>query len=84
MKEIMKGVRIDVFFNLAEMQAGKSYYVPENLAEIKSHVVTEQKRNLVDYIENLKATSPVILLKYNKGKTKPSPHQGKKLKDLYG
>ena len=82
LKEIMKGARIDVFYNLAEMQAGKPYYVPDNLAEIKGHVVTEQERQLVDYIGNLKATSPVIRLKYNKEKTKPSPHQGKKLKDF--
>lgn len=82
LKEIMNGAGIDVFYNLAEMQAGKPYYVPDNLAEIKGHVVTEQERKLVDYIENLKSTSPVIRLKYNKEKTKPSPHQGKKLKDF--
>lgn len=82
LKEIMKAEDPEVFYDLFEKQVGRPYYVPENLTEISGHIVTEQEKKLVKFIENLKATSPVIHLKYNREKTKPSPHQGKKLKDF--
>lgn len=64
------------------MQQGRPWYVPENLLSFKGHVVTPQEKKLVEYIENLKATSPVIKNKWNEKLTKPSPHKGKKLKDF--
>ncbi len=80
--EIISLAKLQVFYQLDEMQQGRPWYVPGNLLTFKGHVVTPQEKNLIEYIENLKATSPVIKNKWNEKLTKPSPHQGKKLKDF--
>ena len=80
--EVIRDSRIQVFYNLHEMQQGKPYYVPDYLLSISGPVISEQEKVLKDYIDNLKATSPVIRNKYNKEITKPSPHYGMKLKDF--
>lgn len=80
--EIIDLVSKNIFYQLEEMSFGKPFYVPENLLEFKGHVVTEEETKLFQFIENLRADSPVLAKKYNKEITKPSPHQGKKLKDF--
>ena len=80
--EILDFLSIHVFHQLDEMVSNKPYYVPENLLEYKGHVVTEEEKRLFQYIENLRADSPVLTKRYNKEISKPSPHQGKKLKDF--
>lgn len=59
LSEIISLAKIHVFYQLDEMQQGRPWYVPENLLSFKGHVVTPQEKKLVEYIENLKATSPV-------------------------
>ncbi len=84
-KELIQMSNYNVFYKLDELQAGKPFYVPENLLKLKGHIVTPQEKKLFEYIENLKATKPVIENRWNEKLTKPSPHQGKKLKDFsYG
>ena len=81
-KDIMDMAKVQVFYDLNEMQMGKPFYVPDNLLELKGHIVTPEETKLFEYIENLKATCPVIRNRWNEKMNKPSPHQGKKLKDF--
>lgn len=80
--EIIGNGKEQMFYQLDELQEGKPFYVPENLLELKGHVVTQEEKNLVDFIENLRATCPVIRNPWNEKMNRLSPHQGKKLKDF--
>lgn len=80
--EVIRNCNIQVFYKLHEMQQGKPYYVSDDLFTINGPVVSEQEKILKDYLDNLVCTSPIIRNKYNEKMNKPSPHQGKKLKDF--
>ncbi|MCI7607440.1 MAG: hypothetical protein MSS69_11890 [Spirochaetales bacterium] len=80
LREVIDLMSIHAFYRIEELTQSKLYNVPENLLDLKGHVVSEEEEKLVHYIENLKADSSV--LKYSYNKTIPSPHQGKKLKDF--
>ena len=82
LRDIIERASLQVFYRLDEMQQGRPWYVPENLLSFKGLIVTSQEKRLIEYIENLKATSPIIKNKWNEKLNKPSPHQGKKLKDF--
>lgn len=81
-KDIIDFARIQLFYQLEELQMTKPFYVPENLLELKGYIVSQEEEKLFEYIENLRATSPVIRDRWNEKWSKPSPHQGKKLKDF--
>ncbi len=81
-KEIMDMGWFQLVYELTEKQVGKPFYVPENFLEFKGHIVTPEEKRVFEYIENLKATSPFIRNLWNEKMNKPSPHQGKKLKDF--
>lgn len=82
LRDIVERASLRVFYQLDEMQQGRPWYVPENLLSFKEYIVTSQEKKLIEYIENLKATSPIIKNKWNDKLNKPSPHKGKKLKDF--
>ncbi|MBR5032295.1 MAG: hypothetical protein IKX70_01315 [Treponema sp.] len=82
LRDIIERASLQVFYQLDEMQQGRPWYVPENLLSFKGLIVTSQEKRLIEFIENLKATSPIIKNKWNEKLNKPSPHQGKKLKDF--
>ncbi len=80
--EVIRNCSLQIFYNIFEMQQGVPYFVPETLLSIVGPVVSKQEINLKEYIGNLKTSSPVIRNKYNEERTKPSPHQGKRLKEF--
>lgn len=80
--EIMDFIPNDAFYKIEELANKHSFYVPDNLLSLKGHVKSEAEDKLYNYIENIKANSPVLRNRFLKEKTKPSPHQGKKLKDF--
>lgn len=82
-REIMDIVNKQVFYVVENETYNKPFYVPENLLELKGHVVSEEEKELIHFIENLRADSPVLVDRWKKNLSRPSPHQGKKLKDIH-
>ncbi len=72
----------NVFYNIVELSINHPFYVPEKLLSFKGHVKSEAEDKFFNYLKNIKANSSVLKDRYIEGKTKPSPHKGKKLKDF--
>lgn len=65
-REIMDIVNKQVFYVVENETYNKPFYVPENLLELKGHVVSEEEKELIHFIENLRADSPVLVDRWKK------------------
>lgn len=82
-REVINGDRLDFFYRLMEKQAWKPFYVPENLASLTGHIVTEEEKALKDYLDNLVSSADVLTTRgCGKDETRPSPYKGKKLGEI--
>ena len=82
-REVLDLITKKVFYVLDETAYNKPFYVPENLLDLKGHLVTKEEEELVRFIEEIQSNSPVLEKRWNKNISKPSPYQGKKLKEIY-
>ena len=82
-REVLDLISKAVFYVLDETAYNKPFYVPENLLDLKGHLVTKEEEELVRFIEEIQSNSPVLEKRWNKNISKPSPYQGKKLKEIF-